>query len=77
MHCGRIPLYAKRYDEAEIILREVIEDWRKPTLTAYLRHLSDKCRNLQGRAMETADLLKMLTHGITSLFGGGHPWIRY
>ena len=81
MHHGRILLYAKKYEEAEKILREVIESHgtsRKGHPDCLLAVFSlIRCLNLQGKESETADLLEWLTHGITSLFGEGHPWVRY
>ena len=81
MHYGRILLHAKRYEEAEKTLCEVIEayeDSRKghPDYMLVIFTLI-RCRNLLGRESETAELLETLTNGITSIFGEGHPWVKY
>ena len=81
MHHGRILIYAKKYEEAEKILSEVIESHRGPRkghpdrLIAIFSLI--KCRNLLGKQAETTALLEELTESTKALFGDDHPWVKY
>ncbi|KAK4695324.1 hypothetical protein P7C71_g2413, partial [Lecanoromycetidae sp. Uapishka_2] len=81
MHYGRILLYAKRYQEAEEVLCEVIESHAGPRkghpdrLIAMMSLI--KCRNLLGKQAQTTALLEELTESTIALFGADHPWVKY
>ena len=81
MHHGRILMYAKKYQEAEIILSEVVESHRgirggHPDRLLSMFSLI-KCRNLLGKQAETTVLLKELTESTIALFGEDHSWVKY
>lgn len=81
MHHGRILIYAKKYEEAETILSEVIESHAGPRkghpdrLIAIFSLI--KCRNLLGRQAETTVLLEELTESTKALFGDHHDCVKY
>ena len=81
MHHGRILIYAKRYNEAENVLLEVIDSHQGPRKGHPDRLLAIfsliKCRNLLGRQAETARLLDELTQSTKALFGDDHAWVKY
>ena len=81
MHHGRILIYAKRYEEAEAILSEVIESHqgsRKGHPDRLLAIFSlIKCRNLLGKQAETVVLLEELTDSTKAIFGNDHAWVKY
>lgn len=81
LHHGRILLYAKKYEEAEGVLSEVIEWHRGPRKGHPDRLLAIfsliKCRNLLGRQAETAVLVDELTESTEALFGSDHPWVKF
>ena len=81
MHHSRILIYAKRYQEAEDLLSEVIESHRGPRkghpdrLFAIFSLI--KCRNQLGKQAETTILLEELTESVKELFGEDHAWMKY
>ena len=81
MHYGRILIYAKRYNEAEDVLLEVIDSHQGPRKGHPDRLLAMfsliKCRNVLGRQAETAELLDELTQSTKVLFGDDHAWVKY
>ena len=81
IHHGRILIYAKRYQEAESILSEVIESHRGPRRGHPDRLIAIgsliKCRNLLGKEAETADLLHELTESTKAIFGPDHAWVKF
>ncbi|KAL8856665.1 MAG: hypothetical protein Q9178_006732 [Gyalolechia marmorata] len=81
MHFGRILTYAKRYNEAETLLMEVVDSHGRPRQGHSQRLLAImfliQCRNLQGRQAETADLLEELMESTKAHFGESHPWVTY
>ena len=81
MHYGRILTYAKRYEEAEELLLEVIESHEGPRKGHPDRLLAIssliKCRNLLGKQAETKALQEELTQSTKALFGETHPWVTY
>ena len=81
MHYGRILTYAKRYEEAEEILLEVVESPNGPHKGHPDRLIAlgslIKCRNLLGKQAETTALLEELTQSTKALFGEDHPWVAY
>ncbi|MCJ1283415.1 hypothetical protein MMC26_002744 [Xylographa opegraphella] len=81
LHYGRILIYAKRYSEAEDILKEVIESHEGPRKGHPDRLLAIfsliNCRNLQGKEAETVVLLEELTESTKALFGENHAWVKY
>ena len=81
MHHARILIYAKRYNEAEAVLLEVIDSHQGPRKGHPDRLLAIfsliKCRNLLGRQAETAVLLDELTQSTKALFGNDHAWVKY
>ena len=81
MHLGRILMYAKKFEEAEEILSEVIESHRGPRQGHPDRLLATfsliKCRNLLGKQAETTALLEELTESTKALFGDNHAWVKY
>ena len=80
-HHGRILLYAKKYEEAEDVLSEVVESHdglRKGHPDRLLAMFSlIKCRNLLGKQAETANLLDELTESTIALFGNDHAWLKF
>ena len=81
MHYGRILIYAKRYNEAENVLLEVIDSHQGPRKGHPDRLLAIfsliKCRNVLGRQAETVELLDELTQSTKALFGDDHAWVKY
>ena len=81
LHYGRILIYAKKYEEAEDLLSEVIESHDEPRKAHPDRLLGIasliKCRNLQGKQAETIALLEELTQCTIALFGSEHAWVKY
>ncbi|MCJ1315274.1 hypothetical protein MMC15_000591 [Xylographa vitiligo] len=81
LHYGRILIYMKRYEEAEDILKEVIESHGGPRQGHPDRLLAIfsliNCRNLQGKEAETVVLLEELTESTKALFGENHAWVKY
>lgn len=81
MHHGRILIHAKRYQEAEDILSEVVESHRGPRQNHPDRLIAIasliKCRNLLGKGAETAILLNELTQSTKALFGDDHAWVKF
>ena len=81
MHHSRILIYAKKYQEAEDLLSEIIESHQGPRrghpdrLFAIFSLI--KCRNLLGKQAETAVLLEELTESTIALFGADHPWVKF
>ena len=81
MHHSRILIYAKKYQEAEDLLSEIIESHQGPRrghpdrLFAIFSLI--KCRNSLGKQAETAVLLEELTESTIALFGADHPWVKF
>ena len=81
IHHGRILIYAKRYEEAEIILSEVVQSHNisrtgHPDRLIAMYSLI-KCRNVLGRQDGTEALLRELTKSTKALFGEDHAWVKY
>ena len=80
-HYARILLYAKKYEEAEVVLSEVIESYRglrtgHPDRLIAIFSLI-KCRNLLGKQAETTALLDELTESTKAIFGDDHAWLKF
>jgi tetratricopeptide (TPR) repeat protein len=81
IHYGRILIYAKRYQEAEAILSEVIASHQgqrqgHPDRLIAIASLI-KCRNHLGKEAETAVLVDELTESTKALFGDDHAWVKF
>ena len=82
LHYGRILMLAGKYEDAELVLSEVIAAHgysRKGHHDRLLAMFSlIKCRNLLGRdEEETQALLDEGTKHLVALFGKDHAWIKY
>ncbi|MCJ1388283.1 hypothetical protein MMC18_001128 [Xylographa bjoerkii] len=81
LHYGRLLIYAKKYKEAEDVLKEVIESHEEPRKAHPDRLLAIfsliNCLNLQGKEAETTTLLEELTESTKALFGENHAWVKY
>ena len=81
VHHGRILVCAKRYEEAEELLSEIVDSAGGPRkqhpdhLLAIVSLI--QCRNLMGKPGQTVTLLEDLTEGAKALFGPDHPSARY
>ena len=81
LHHGRILMCAKRYEEAEQILSNVVDSHKEKRSRHPDRLLAMfsliKCRNVLGKDDQTANLLEELTEGTKALFGPDHAAVRY
>jgi len=81
LHHGRILMCAKRYEEAERILSNVVDSHqenrrRHPDRLLAMFSLI-KCRNVLGKDDQTATLLEELMEGTKAIFGADHAAVRY
>jgi hypothetical protein len=81
LHHGRILMCAKRYEEAEQILSNVVDSHEKnrgrhPDRLLAMFSLI-KCRNILSKDDQTATLLEELSEGSKALFGSDHAAVRY
>ena len=81
LHHGRILICAKRYEEAEKILSEVVDSYDGPR-KGHPDHLLAtfsliKCRNILGNKGDTGILLEELIRGTVALFGPDHAAVKY
>ena len=81
LHRGRIFMCAKRYEEAERILSDVVDSHQKNG-SRHPDHLLAifsliKCRNVLGKYDQTAALLEELTEGTKAIFGSDHAAVRF
>lgn len=81
MHHSRILIYAKKYQEAEDLLLEIIESHQglrqgHPDRLFAIFSLI-KCRNMLGKQAETTVLLAELTESTVALFGADHAWVKF
>ncbi|KAL6719084.1 hypothetical protein ACLMJK_003319 [Lecanora helva] len=81
LHYGRILMHAHKYADAENILTEVIKSHENARQSHPDRLLAlfslVKCRNLLGKADETADLMEELIERTKNLFGEDHAFFKY
>ena len=81
LHYGRILMQAKRYEEAEALLMEVIESHESSRKSHPDRLLAIfsliKCRNLLGKTDTVTDLMEELTEHTKALFGEDHAFVKY
>lgn len=81
LHHGRILMCAKKYEEAEMILSNVVDSHKKTRSRHPDRLLAMfsliKCRNILGKNDQTADLLMELTEKTKALFGPNHAAVKY
>ncbi|KAI9652537.1 MAG: hypothetical protein M1831_006728 [Alyxoria varia] len=80
-HYGRMLTYARRYDDAENVLQEVVDSYdgprkghpdRVPSLMSLY-----KCRILLGKYEGTDELAQELIGIVKSVFGENHGWVKY
>ncbi|KAN0110104.1 hypothetical protein V8E51_006491 [Hyaloscypha variabilis] len=81
LHHGRILMCARRYEEAERILSNVVDSHaekrrRHPDRLLAMFSLI-KCRNVVGKDDQTATLLEELIQGTKEMFGADHAAVRY
>jgi tetratricopeptide (TPR) repeat protein len=81
LHHGRILMCAKRYEEAELILLNVVDSHKEKRRRHPDRLLAIfsliKCRNVLGKDDQTASLLEELIEGTKAMFGADHAAVRY
>lgn len=81
LHLGRVLLLGHRYEEAELMLQSLLEEYDGQLSTHPDRLVAlfslIQSRKYQGREAETLSLQSQLLQGAKEVFGEGHPWIDY